>query len=426
LAALMYCVLFNKDEFYPWALFCFGFSFIVYLISFYTYLYKNRNGYLAISLITYAIGLFTYEIGVALPVIFFFYDFLLKKDFKKSFFYAIPLAFCLIVRKTQWFGYGHVFGDHGFGNWGITSLISHSVEFLGVSGFMIFRQILYAIKGWETIGILLIVIIVIIVMFLYLLSRKMEIPNTPRKYNYTLGLFILVVIAAFIFPYILQGGVLSGGVATRSFIFIDIGIALFLTSLVILLSRFSYIKIIILILIGLSMLLCQGLYMNWVVSGTIQEDVYTYIDNHTDQISEYDLIYFNTTSFVRNKPNAIDETVLYPIAEFFFKVAGRDSAALEQRRTAQQGKLDGSVLIREYDRYYNAKCLDEYALADMLYKKVDNFNRTKLVYGKMSVNIPLEVTSGFLVYETSYTDDKIKTVNMSQVLDINYGTIYTE
>ena len=67
LTAVIYCVLFNKDEMYPWVVMAFAGYSILYLVSFYTYIHKERSNYLGYSLIAYALGIFTYESGITLP-----------------------------------------------------------------------------------------------------------------------------------------------------------------------------------------------------------------------------------------------------------------------------------------------------------------------------------------------------------------------
>lgn len=423
LAALIYCVLFNKDEIYPWALFALGFPFIIYMVSFYTYINKEKDHYLGYSLIAYTIGLFTYEIGIALPAIFLSYDILLKKDYKKSFLFAIPLLFNLIVRKTVWFGYGHNEYGRDFGDWGFQSLMHNGFDFVSASTFMIFRQILYALQGLQTLGSLIIIIIILNIIILYILYNILDFNNAPRSINIYLGLLFLIITAAFAFPFILRGGLLSGSLPTRSFVFIDIGIAFLLTFIVGYLSKPHLKKILVLIFIGTCIFLCQGLCMNWVISGDIQEDVYHFIGEHSNEIKSYDYVYFNTPSFVFNKPNAIDESVFHPVAKIYFQYIRNDPQALEQRIQAQKQKSSGSITNNEYDRYFNAKGLDNYVLGSMLSEKVEKFNAENLIYGKAN-NVPLEVTNEYIIFQSPYPGGQNVRVEKSRVYEINYDKVY--
>ncbi len=427
LAALIYCVLFNKDEIYPWALFALGFPFIIYMVSFYTYINKEKDHYLGYSLIAYTIGLFTYEIGIALPVIFLSYDILLKKGYKKSFLFAIPLLLNLLVRKTVWFGYGH--NDYGrdFGDWGFQSLLHNCFDFVSASTFMIFRQILYALQGLQTLGNLIIGIIILNLIILYILFKLIDFNNIPRSGNIYLGFLFVIITAAFAFPFILRGGLLSGALPTRSFVFIDIGIAFSLTFIVGYLSKPTLKKILVLVFIGTCIFLCQGLFMNWVVSGEIQEDVYHFIGEHSNEIKSYDYIYFNNPSFVLKKPNAIDESVFYPIAKIYFQYIRNDPQTLEQRKTVQKQKSSGSITDNEYDRYFNAKGLDNYALAMMLSLNVDKFKTgdypNYLIYGKAD-NVPIEITNEYIIFQSPYPGGQNVTVEKSRVYEINYDKVY--
>jgi hypothetical protein len=186
-------------------------------------------------------------------------------------------------------------------------------------------------------------------------------------------------------------------------------------------------KILVLIFIGASIFLCQGLCMNWVISGEIQDDIYQYISEHSNEISSYDYVYFNTSSYVTNQPNAIDESVFYPIAKIYYQYIRQDPQALEQRIKAQQQKSSGSTINNEYDRYYNAKGLDNYALASMLSvktEKIDNKNYVNyLIYGK-SMNVPLEITSEYILFQQPFPGGQNITVKKSQVYEINYDKVY--
>lgn len=424
LAAVIYCVLFNKDELYPFALVALGFYSIMYLLSFYTYIYKERKNYLIYSLITYTLGLFTYENGIALPVIFLGYDILLKKDYKKSFLFAIPLVFNLVVRKTSWFGYGSTVYSNGFGQWGFQSLLQSVFDFLSASVFIIFRQILYAFQGLQTMGVLIICIAIINLVILIILYKFIDFSRLTKVENTSLGFLLLIIIAAFAFPYILRGGLLSGSLPTRSFEFIDIGVALLLTFIIIYLPKPRLTKILILVFIGICIFVCQGLFMNWVVSGDIQEEVYRFIGEHSDEIKSYDYLYFNTPSFVINKPNAINESVFYPVAKLYFQYIRKDPHTLENRISAQTQQLKYN---NEYDRYYNAKGLDNYALASMLSTKIDKFDDRNyshyLIYGK-TLNVPVEITQNFIVFQQQFPNGQNITIEKSRIYEINHDKVY--
>jgi hypothetical protein len=427
LGALIFCVLFNKDEIYPFALLAFNFPFIIYMVSFYAYINKERDHYLVYSLIAYTLGLFTYESGIALPAIFLSYDILLKKDYKKSFLFAIPLIFNLLVRKTIWFGYGNFTSGQGFGQWGVQSILQNTFDFMSVSIFMVFRQILYALHGLQELNVLIIGIIIVNFAILYVLYKLIDFNKIPRSGNIYLGLLLVIITAVFAFPFILRGGLLSGSLPTRSFEFIDIGIAFLLVFIVAYLSKPQILKILLLIFIGTCIFLCQGLCMNWVISGNIQDDVYQYIGEHSDEIQTYDYVYFNTSSYIINQPNAIDESVFYPIAKIYYQYIRHDPQALEQRIKAQQQKSSGLTVNNEYDRYFNAKGLDNYALASMLSVKTEKFddkNYTNyLIYGK-TTNVPLEVTNNYIVFQQPFPGGQNITVEKSRVYEINYDKVY--
>lgn len=429
LVALLYCVLFNKDEMYPWALVALGVYSILYMVSFYTYIHKEKKYYFGYSLITYTLALFTYESGIVLPVIFFFYDLLLKNDFKRSFVFAIPLTFNLLVRKTDWFGFGHTLSSNGFGQWGVQSIISNFFDFLSASLFIVIRQVVFALHGLQSMDYLIIALILVNLTFLSALYKIIDSASLPRRGDLSFAFFLLIVTAAFSFPYILRGGLLSGSLPTRSFEFIDIGIAFLLVFTITYIAKPPVAKIIVLLLVGIGIFLCQGLFMNWVVSGNIQDDVYKYIGKNADEISTYDYVYFNTTSYVQKKPNTFDESVFYPIAKLYYQYIRHDPRALEQRIIVQQQKLSGSTLSNEYDRYFNAKCLDHYVLAGMLSLKIDKFDKENfsqyLIYGNTN-NVPVSVTNKSMIIQQPYPDGENITVERSRIFEINYRAVYPE
>lgn len=432
LSAVIYCILFNKDELYPWAFMALGFYSIIYLIAFYTYINKEKEHYLGYSLIAYTIGIFTYESAMTLPLLFFSYDILLNKDYKKSFLFVIPLAINLIIRKTSWFGFGSTVYVRSFGEWGLQSILKNVIDFITASAFMSLRQIVYAFQGFQSLwGLQIVLLLLIDGLLLYLLYRQFEEKGISKKIcrgSLRMAILSIIIVATFALPYIIRGGLLSGSLPTRSFEFIDIGIAFILAMVVLGISMNSrYKKILILAGIGICIILCQGLYANWVVSGEIQNNVYNYIGNHASEIESHDYVYFNTSSFIQNKPNVIDESLFYPIAKIYFVYIRHDPQAFEARVESQQQKMAGTFSSNEYDRYYNAKGLDNYALLAMLSVKVgskfNSDNYGNLIYGKNN-NVPIQINASTITFQQPYPGGSNMTINRSSVFEIRYEDVF--
>ncbi|MDD1693861.1 MAG: hypothetical protein LUQ71_03970, partial [Methanoregula sp.] len=76
---------------------------------------------------------------------------------------------------------------------------------------------------------------------------------------------------------------------------------------------------------------------------------------------------------------------------------------------------------------FNAKGLDNYALASMLSVKTEKFddkNYTNyLIYGK-TTNVPLEVTNDYIVFQQPFPGGQNITVEKSRVYEINYDKVY--
>ena len=155
--------------------------------------------------------------------------------------------------------------------------------------------------------------------------------------------------------------------------------------------------------------------------------MYHFIGEHSDEITSYDYVYFNTTSYVINQPNSIDESAFYPVARIYFKYIRNNPQALEQRIISQKQKLSDPTSNNEYDRYFNAKSLDNYALASMLSIKIDKFNGKNytdyLIYGK-TTNVPLEVTNEYITYQQPFPGGQNFTVKKSRIYEINYDKVY--
>ncbi|PKL60144.1 MAG: hypothetical protein CVV33_04190, partial [Methanomicrobiales archaeon HGW-Methanomicrobiales-4] len=164
LICLLYVVLFNKDEIYPWLIVstCNMVGYLLYAISILGYLYRERKPFLIISLIAFFLGLLTYEIGLALPVFFVVLEFLDRKRIRESLLYLIPLALILLIRSTEWFGYGSVRLVREATGMDPLLFLLHTVLFLFTSVLIISNQIQFSIVGWNQMSYLVMATVILV------------------------------------------------------------------------------------------------------------------------------------------------------------------------------------------------------------------------------------------------------------------------
>jgi len=408
IGAMIFCTLFNKDEIYAWPTLSFGFAYLAYILTIHLYLNKENKNYLGLSIFVYFLGLLTYEVGIAIPLFLLVYDYLIGKDWKKSFSFAIPLIMYLVIRFTNWFGYGWTGIDRGFGSYGLGMIIT-LLKSLIVTCYVFVNNLINSVYGFAQMENALIVFLCIInVVLLVILFKYLKTFQVGQEINLKLIYVATTMIVVFFAPYFLRGG-LDG--ATREFYLIDVGIALLLVCVLMWLKRFFNIKMLAILIIALGIFVNQGLYYNWVVSGDILEKIDNSITKNAEIMSKFDYIYFNTTSFTENMPNGYDSGTL----PFYSTFQGIRKKVFESSFSVSNTQYDYG-----YNQYYNAKALDRWALVDMIYEhKKTNYT---LIYGNYLGIVPIDVTPDIITYK-NLDDETISMVNRDKVFEINYSSI---
>lgn len=411
LVSMLFCTLFNKDEIYAWPTISFGIHNISYLLAIYFYLNKEKKYYIGLSLFAYFLGLLTYESGIAIPAFLLLYDYLIGKNWKKSFYFAIPLILYSVIRFTNWFGYGWVDIDRGFGTYGLETIII-SFRSLIVTAYVFLNNLINSAYGYAQMGITLIVFLLIInIILIVIIYRHLRTIQVSEKFNIKLICVAFLMIIVFIAPYIIRGGMV---VETRAFYLLDIGIALLLVCVLMLLRRYLNIKILAMLLIILGIFVNQGLSYNWVVSGDIQEKIDNFIGENKDELLKYDYIYLNTRSFTEPMPNKYEMESL-PFYSTFKGV-----------RYQLFGPPPELISNRQYDngygQYYNAWALHRWALDAMISeRKKTNYT---LIYGNYyySGTVPIDVTKDTITYKNQENGPNF-TVSRDKVFEINYSSV---
>jgi hypothetical protein len=234
-------------------------------------------------------------------------------------------------------------------------------------GYLTLNLVDYGIVGLSSLDPLTLAAILLIVTGLLLLvSRVWNLNHLPRIRDPVIFLFGIIIIAGFSIPLVIYQKV-----DTRWFVYIDIGVALLLAFLASYLPRKRWANALVFLFVGACILLSQGLYQNWVVSGDIQESIYRYSSVHADEMKGYTTIYFNTTSFMEN----IETTPAHPLTLTFVELYHR----------TVKSSLEGQLSVRRiyeytFGNYYNAKLLGSGALGAMLNRSLRPDDRRVLVY----------------------------------------------
>lgn len=421
LICLIYIVLWNKDEIYPWLIVstCNIAAFLLYAIAILGFLYREHRRAVILSIISLFLGLLTYEIGLALPVFFIAYAILMKKNIRESFYYLIPLILVIAIRSTEWFGFGTVRLAREAIAIDPQVFLFHSAVFVGTSLLILSNQIQFSLIGWSQMDLLMIGgILCINITLLLLLMRTLARYSWAERASFRFFLICVIGCCTSALPFILN----SGGTPTRGYIFLDLFIAgIGAYTLVRFIGRKAG-KIIFFFLFLTSLLICQGLYMNWVVSGEISDAVADYICEHQGEIKMYQFVYLNSTSFTKNKPNSLS-TAFHPTREDLFRLKRDIFPDMHNELIQKFGKEDSlSTLDSGYEQYFNAKCLDSWALLAMM--NICNLEDKTLIYGgNWFGNFPVAINNTTLMYQ-QYQDNvpsgPIQIVNRSDIFEISY------
>ncbi len=424
-SCLLYAVLWNKDEAYPWIIvsICNEVGFIFYAASILCYLYLDRRRYLLpLSLVFYFLGLLTYETGFALPAVFLVYDLLKGQKFRYSFYFLLPLGLVMLIRTTQWFGLGYVRYGHDVSSFEPGIILLHTGLFIFTSLLIFSNQVQFAVMGWLQVTpvqgttILACDLLLILLISWYLRSYR-SVERGSLRYLAVLltGLVVTSV------PIILT----TGGTATRGYVLIDIFVACLVAYICVRLCSGKHAKIIFTVGIFCSLLICQGLYVNWVASGEFTDTLAGYVCSHSDEI-ESPYVYFNSSDFVKNAPNGLS-SAYHPTREDLFRFRSDVIGNRFDELISRVGKED--LMNRSdtgYVQYYNAKCLDQWAFDAML-RSCGLHNVTLIYGGNWYGNFPTYIGDDEIKYQ-QYADyhptGPEKTIPRSQVFEITYSRVF--
>jgi len=423
-SCLLFCVLINKDEVYSWPSISVAnhFAYLLFLLSVYLFLNNDKERNFWLSALCYTVGIFTYEVGVALPLFFLGYSVLFRKKYAKTFVYLVPLAFYSFLRFTHFAGFG-LTGSRGFGDSGI--LIRIFTSPLIIYDQTIIR-IKYGILGLLKLDQVTLIFLIILNCLLVLLlwwyisgEKKGTFTSSQGKALIAISLMFILIFA---FPLLVHGySLLSKD--TRLYYLVDIGIGIGVIYAISLVQRKNYSNLVLILLIGFLLFINQGLSYNWVISGNFQEKMDSFISDNKDLLSGYDYYYFNSTSFRENIPNQIDPHEMIPFSDII------PYDTILSRIKGDEFLLSNYFFDDTtfgYFNYYNAKAMDILPLKTMLnaHMRKDNYTLFYSKYQEMRSYITGDNLSTYFYYDRELKENR--TLSKDQVFEFNYSNVFSK
>jgi len=408
IGAVLFCIIFNKDELYSWAnLFYDNIAFVLYFGSFYLFLISAKKWYYSyLSWIFYALAVFIYEVGVLLPIVYIFYNLIQKKDCKNIIFFFIPPIAYMLIKITNWFGYGWVYVNHSqhyfsldFLSMWVNNCIHNVIASIGITVINLF----YAILGLAELNIfylfiLLILDFVISFAIVNYFSSTLHDMGVSKKYNEKNIQAILFSAIGLFLSYLTISA--HGIVQPRYLFFIDFFAILLIIIIIYPLIQKQKFGYLLALIIAAFLLINQGLYINWIISGDIQESVNDAIFSHAEDISEKKYFFVNSSDFSRIKPN-------------YVFILGPNYSLLLNQNTNQV-----------YYPYLNAEGLAEWSVSSMMRGAHINSSSTTLIYGTEG-NIFVEGNKTHLKYLNTYSGT-LYTISQSECFEGNSSNLLAD
>jgi len=397
LAATLFCVFFNIDELYAWSsIFPINLAIVLYLSSFYFYINANQKQYyLFLSVFSFLIAVFIYELGIFLPLLCFFYDLVFNRNWKKSLVFILPLSVYGIIRVTFWFGFGWVsqnrnpvFSSPQFFQGLISTFVHNFVREFALTGLNIF----YGISGLLSLNYAILIVLIVLdglcigLIFKYLIMPGLS--GEHPSYNFQNAVKLSCIgIAGFILSTMIIS--VGGYAATRHLVFIDFFIFLIIVAIAgpVLTKKSAVIPMFCIILI--CVLINQGLFVNWIIAGDICSSANQSIYENSKNISPYNYVFINATDLFISKPNAA---------------------------------LKSTLISDQYNPYLNSRCLSDGAVIAMLSGAGVNTSVIHLIYGNTIYGNPTIVVLGSVNGSLMYEDMTTRTyysINRTEYFEFN-------
>ncbi len=294
LITVFYILLPNKLDLYHTLIYAnINVAYALYVLSFYFFIVftkKHKLFYFLLSIFSYSIAIFWYEVGFFLPLILGAYAFLYNKPkVKFVIYFLIPAALFLLFQFTVMEGGHNVVSIS-------TVLYNFFIMFPNhYMGRYIIRAIVYALYRFPTIempwiGIITLINIALFYFSVSFVSKKVEFPSIDKR-QIILAITIMFV---FILPsslYIIESR--HTGLASVGFVML----------LPFCFSRIRFhAKKVLIASCFVMLMVCQGTAWNQVVACRIVASVFQHIKNHKNEILSSRAVIIDQYDFSRSIP----------------------------------------------------------------------------------------------------------------------------
>ena len=408
--ALLFCIMYNINELYAWSIiFANNIAYILYLASFYFYLNADKkNHYTFLSIISYFIAIFIYEIGIFLPLIILIYDFAFHKNWKRSLLYIMPLGIYGIIRITHWFGFGWIFIDRdniwcssGFLQILWQNIGHNFVREIAINGLNIF----HGIRGLVSLNIQILTFLVIVdfislfLIFKYVIIRDLSTQWKTYNFKNAMKLSFIAIIGIIVSHIVIS--ISGGSLQSRYLLFTDFFVLLIAVILIVQLMKKKIAIYPLFCLIFMLMLISQGVLVNWIIAGDICNSVNKSISENEENIASYNYIFFNGSDLINTLPNY--DNYLYSIfGQKYIEFIWNDND--------------------QYNFYLNSECLQYWVINSMVFGRVNN-STLHVIYGNLmdnNINVSL-LENGSILYNNGTSDEII---NRTEYYEFNSTNLF--
>jgi len=298
LGAIVFCLLPNKLELYHTPIFFnINLAITIYVLSFIffiRYIRVQKRVYFMLSIFSYTVGIFWYEVGFFLPLILVVYTYFHDKQrLTSTIWFLVPSVFYSFFRITEVFGWADIqigtrainlFGvpqnfieilKHYFGRYIIRSIVYGTYKFISMEPFWLLPIILANL---------------ILLTSIFLWIRKKDIEHIDSKLLYLAG----TIFIAFFIPNLLHG------VGGRHTALPSIGVIILLLWALGLAK--NHWRGLVMAGVFFSLIVCQGTAWSQVIACRINRAIFDHMERRKVELQMADRILIDTRSFADNIP----------------------------------------------------------------------------------------------------------------------------
>ena len=366
--------------------------YVLSILFFYKYIISKNKLYYLLSIIFYTIGIFWYENGFFIPILFAFIKYVDCKDslkFKSSLKVFIPIL--LVVLFYSYYRLSGAFGLNEYASGrqiNITLILQAFIDlFNNLFGRTFIRIFVYGLYNFFKIHYLYLIILIIfnILFTISLLNFINNYSFVSFKKTKLFQCFILFILC-------LIPSILSGNVGPRSMILSLVSLPPIIYFFLI---YIPFKKYFIIFLLNIFLIVSQGNSWTQIISSRINYEVLNYFNLYKDKLIDADIIIFDKSSFAKN-------------IEYTFV------------------KNDYNIL----NTYYGAQCFEDWGIVSMIDLSTNYAISSDNIY-IISESPIFEANNKLILYEYKNSGykriDKIKhVVNSENFHIVDYDSVYSK